>query len=121
MTNKDATRWQKFWAWLVKYWQVFAGIIGTLAGVAIVVLFKRNQAACERREVSAEVAANLRDVAKAQGRREAVRERIRSVDEQLAKVDLELDDDTKRLRVNQENMKGMTVAEKIKRFKELGY
>ena len=119
--TKDATRWQKFWAWLVKYWQVFIGIIGTLAGVAIVVLFKRNQAACERREVSAEVAANLRDVAKAQGRREAVRERIRSVDEQLAKVDLELDDDTKRLRVNQEDLSGMTIDQKVEHFKKMGY
>lgn len=115
------TRTQKVWAWVVKYWQVFAGILGTLAGVVIVVLFKRNKASNQRHETSAEIAANERDIARAEGRQEATRERIRAVDEQIDLVNGQLEDQTRKLRNARKEVENMTSEEKIERFRELGY
>lgn len=97
------------------------GIFGTLAGVAIVVLVKRNKKANERREMDAEVSENLRDIARIEGRREATRERIKAVDEQIAKVNGKLEDETRDLKTRQDAVKGMTTQEKVDRFRELGY
>jgi len=97
------------------------GILGTLAGVAIVVLFKRNKAANERHEMAAQTAENLREIARAEGRLEATRERIKATDEQIAKVDGKLEDNTRELRARKKAVEGMTAEEKLNRFKDLGY
>jgi len=115
------TKWQAFCNWWAKYWGIILGVLGAIGGVVITLLFRRNQAACERFETEATIAANARDIAQAEGRREANRERIRRVDEQIAKVDGRLADETRDLRARQEEVEGMTTQEKIDRFKKMGY
>jgi len=115
------TKWQSFWTWLTKYWGIVLSVFGAIGGVVVTLMFKRGQAACVRAETQAEIAANLRDVARSEGRRQAVVERIRNVDEQIAKVDTELEDQTVSLRAKREEVEGMTTQERIDRFRDLGY
>ena len=115
------TNWQKFCNWWAKYWGVILGIFGAIAGVVVTLMFKRRQAACERAETAQEIADNEKDIAKVQGKREANRERILRVDEQIAKLNTELEDETRRLKARREDIKDMTLEQKVEHFKKLGY
>lgn len=118
---KLLTKWQKLLGWLKKYWKVILSVLGAIAGVFALLFIRKQAKSLERAEDALEIAENGKDIARLEGRREAVKERIRGVDERISELDARVDEETKNLNLRKKEIENMTLEEKVKRFKELGY
>jgi chromosome segregation ATPase len=115
------TKFDKFLVWVKKYWKILVGGALLVFGVIAAILLRRRSHALERAVLAADIATAQREVARLEGKREAIKGRIDAVDKRTADIDSALEENTKQITVRKTAVDSMTSEEKLKRFKELGY
>lgn len=114
-------KFDKFLAGVKKYWKLIVAGLVVIAGIVAALLFRQRGKALERAVLAKDIAETERAVAKLEGKREAVKARIDDVDKRTADIDSALEEDTKQINVRKKAVDKMTIEEKAKRFRDLGY
>lgn len=115
------TQWQKFKKFISKNWQVLVGIFGAVVGLICLLVLRRRSGSTPSPIDLPEVKLNEQDIAELNKRRGDIVEKVSKVDLQIDELDSTLQEDTKNLRLRKKRVKKMSLADKVRRFRDLGY